>query len=168
MAKNKPTKPTKSEPASKGHGRPPGVTIYTEDEVAAELIKNNGRIYQTAKTLGINHTTLNTYLNRWPGLREVIKESRRLVCDQVEGWLYEHLKDKNLDAIKFFLKTQGRKRGWTEGRVYQVSGVKNAPPIQTEQTFPIDKLPIELRRQVLAYLTKSSESSTDTEEPTNG
>lgn len=66
--------------------------------------------------------------------------------DQAESNFYKHVEDGNLTALIFFLKTQGRARGWserlevmpiTQQRIEVELGVPT-PAITDDQTDTID------------------------------
>jgi len=50
----------------------------------------------------------------YPSLKEVLSEAREIALDHVESKLMKAIDDGNLTAIIFFLKTQGKSRGYSE------------------------------------------------------
>lgn len=102
-------------PSKNGHaGRPDGATARTEDEVRQALAVCKGLIHLTASKLGVTDRTMYNYLERWPDLKEAIKEQRELRVDVAELSLCNAVAKGEPWAVCFTLKTQGKNRGYTE------------------------------------------------------
>ncbi|MBR1785290.1 MAG: hypothetical protein IJ760_07655 [Bacteroidales bacterium] len=69
----------------------------------------------TAIALGCSRTTLYEWRQNDPKLDAMMKEVEESLIDFTESKLMEQIKDANLTAIIFHLKTKGKKRGYTEG-----------------------------------------------------
>lgn len=95
--------------------------IFTYEQIKNALIKAKGFISQTAKTLNCSHTTIHNYLERYPELRDVLKEARTEMLDFAENALLSKIKDKDTTSIIFFLKTQGKSRGYQEKQDIEIS-----------------------------------------------
>ena len=59
-------------------------------------------------------STVYEYLKRYPDLQNVLDEARESAIDFVESALMKAIEADNLTAIIFFLKTQGKSRGYNE------------------------------------------------------
>ena len=86
----------------------------TQAQVARALTAAGGIVTSTAKRLGCNPKTVYRYIERFPALKGVLTEARESSVDLAESKLIEAIKNGNLTAIIFFLKTQGKSRGYTE------------------------------------------------------
>lgn len=96
--------------------------------IADALRKSGGVVTDAAKALGVARATLTRRLSAEPALREVRDEVREEILDVAESKLREHIKAGNLNAAIFYLKTQGRDRGYVERSEH--GGVPDAPPIK--------------------------------------
>lgn len=105
---------------------------YTEDEVAQALMVNGGLIYETAQKLEVSPKTMFNYIHRWPGLRKVIKHAKKLKLDRAEAKLGEKIEEGDLKAIIFFLRTQGKGRGYEVHKMVSVNAKQNAPLVNIE------------------------------------
>ena len=82
--------------------------------MACALTAAGGLVTSSAKRLGCNPKTVYRYIERFPALKDVLTEARESSVDLAESKLIEAIKDGNLTAIIFFLKTQGKSRGYSE------------------------------------------------------
>lgn len=78
------------------------------------LRKSGGMLGDTARLLGIRRQTVHDRLKRSPALQAVHAEVRDDILDLAETKLVEAIRAGNLGAACFFLKTQGRARGYVE------------------------------------------------------
>jgi hypothetical protein len=69
-------------------------------------------VYVAARQLGCSPTTLRARLAGEPALREVVETERELLIDDAELKLARAVEAGDPWAIQFFLKTQGRSRGY--------------------------------------------------------
>lgn len=90
------------------------VEHFTEAEVAYALRRSHGRTYRAAAKLGVDARTIQRYKKRYPGLQEVCKEARGRIVDFAEGKLWQAIKLGEPWAIRFFLSTIGKRRGYSE------------------------------------------------------
>ena len=98
---------------------------FTQAQVARALTAAGGLVTSTAKRLGCAPKTVYRYIERFPALKHVLTEARESTMDLAESKLIEAIKNGNLTAIIFFLKTQGKSRGYTErsGHDFTASGM---------------------------------------------
>jgi hypothetical protein len=95
---------------------------YTEPEAISFIREANGNLTLAAQMMGISRTSLVRYLKDWPEAAQVLAETREQTKDKIEHKLFEKALDGDLTAIIFYLKTQGRDRGYQENsRVESVS-----------------------------------------------
>ena len=108
-------------PGWKNNGAGSGVFVesYEVGEVAEALLKCAGILQNAAEELGCKRDTLVKYLERHPDLAAVRAHAREMTLDLAESKLVKKIKDGNLGAIIFFLKTQGKQRGYVERQQLQ-------------------------------------------------
>ncbi|HOQ49662.1 MAG TPA: hypothetical protein PLV01_07535 [Candidatus Kapabacteria bacterium] len=126
----------------------PNKPKFRVETVKEALIKANGFISQAAKILQCDRTTVYSYFKRYPELNDVLKEQRETMLDFAESKLMAAISKGNLTAIIFFLKTQGRSRGYYE-------------KIETNTSFSIDRN--DIPKDVLDKLTYVEKTSKHTE-----
>jgi len=87
---------------------------YSAQEVAEAIITAGGFVTKAARVLGCSPTTVYSYINRHAKCREAVQEARERMLDTAEGKLFQQILDGNMTAIIFYLKTQGKGRGYIE------------------------------------------------------
>jgi hypothetical protein len=87
---------------------------YTKEQVIDAIQRSRGFISQAAKILKCTNATIYNYKERYPEVADAIKNERESLLDFAEGKLLENIKKNNMAAIIFFLKTQGKHRGYSE------------------------------------------------------
>jgi len=96
----------------------PGVT----PEIVAQHIRDKrGNIAAVAVALHTSRQTVYRYIEKHAKLKDVLAESRESMLDMVESVLYSKALEGESWAVCFFLKTQGKSRGYIERS--EVSGV---------------------------------------------
>jgi hypothetical protein len=98
---------------------------YKADQIAQAITDANGILSLAARNLGCSRTTLYKYVKKYATVQEALEEARETNIDFVESSLMKQIKKGNVTAMIFFLKTQGKHRGWVERQ--EVAGVKDAP-----------------------------------------
>lgn len=81
-----------------------------------------GVLLQIAANLGIHRKTLWDWRNLYPELVEIITEEREKTIDIAESRLIKLIKDDDVGAIKFFLSTQGKDRGYSTRTEQKIDG----------------------------------------------
>ena len=80
-----------------------------------EAIHNSrGLLTAAAKSLGVTRKAIYDAAKRHPEVQKAIEEARERTTDLAEGKLYQQINEGNMTAIIFYLKTQGKKRGYVE------------------------------------------------------
>ena len=99
------------------------------EETAARLIKaigeSNGLLTIAAKRAGIGLTTVYRYVNEYPSVKKAAAEAKEAMLDFAEGKLFGKIKAGDNTAIIFYLKTQGKARGYIER--HELSGEGGGP-----------------------------------------
>ena len=76
---------------------------------------------QAQAGLGSALSRLMVVVERYPDLKDVLVEAREGALDLAESKLIKLIKEGNLTAIIFFLKTQGKHRGYVERQELEVA-----------------------------------------------
>ncbi len=110
------------------------------EETAARIIKalheSNGLLTLAAQKTGLGYRTVCRYVAEFPSVKEAAQESHERMVDFAESKLYQKIKDGDNACIIFYLKCQGKERGYIEH--HEVSGPGGGPiPVDTD---PKEKL----------------------------
>ena len=99
------------------------------EETCARIIKAigecNGLLTLAAKKAGVGHSTMNRYVQDFPSVKKAVHNAKETMLDFAEGKLYSKIKDGDNTAIIFYLKTQGKARGYIERQ--EVTGEGGGP-----------------------------------------
>lgn len=76
--------------------------------------KYKGNIAAIARHFGVTRQTIYNHIARSPTLKDSIDDARQSMIDNAESMLYQQIGQGNTTAIIFFLKTQGKGRGYVE------------------------------------------------------
>ena len=87
---------------------------YTVTDVIEALTKREGRVAIAAEDLGCSAQTIYNYGKRYPSIAAFIEHKNEKRLDMAENALWELVMAGNLGAVIFYLKTQGKRRGYTE------------------------------------------------------
>ena len=83
-------------------------------EIENILKANHGNVAAVARHFGVNRATIWNRINESTTLMAVLKDSREAMIDNVESRLYKNALAGDTASMIFFLKTQGRNRGYSE------------------------------------------------------
>ena len=89
-------------------------TKLTAEAVTAAIRDMNGNISAVARRLGVCRQTVYSYIERHPSVKDVLAEARETMIDNAESALYRAVLNGEAWAVCFFLKTQGKSRGYVE------------------------------------------------------
>ena len=78
------------------------------------LEKSLGIVSTACKSVGISRTTYYKYYNEDKDFKWSVDSIGDIALDCAESQLFELIKEKNVTAIIFYLKTKGKKRGYIE------------------------------------------------------
>lgn len=96
--------------------------ILVED-VAPLIERHRGNVKAMADELGVSRRTVDRRINESVKLQEALRQSRQTMIDNAESVLYNKVLAGNMTAVIFFLKTQGKNRGYTERREERVMNI---------------------------------------------
>ena len=91
----------------------------TRNERTAEAVINkikemHGNVSSVARAFKMSRQTLYKYINDHPTVQAALDESRETMIDNVESKLYSKALAGDTTSMIFFLKTQGKARGYVE------------------------------------------------------
>ena len=98
-------------PSPKKRGRKPKLD---PELVAAALVELHGNIAATAKRFRVDRSSVRELIDKRPSLQKVLNDAREGMLDNAESSLYRAVLAGESWAVCFFLKTQGKKRGYIE------------------------------------------------------
>ena len=102
---------------------------FTPEQVK-EAIKGTGGIKTAiAKRLSCERGTVDDYLKRDPELKAAYDSEKESVLDFAETKLISQMQSGNMTALIFYLKCQGKARGYVEKSYTEVSGQLAIPDL---------------------------------------
>ena len=81
-------------------------------EIAQALLDHRGVIAMVAKSLGVSRQTIYTRIQKSKRLQKELVEARELTKDYAESKLLGFIDRNHWPALKFYLMTQARDRGY--------------------------------------------------------
>jgi|SRR3989304_9148352 len=85
-----------------------------KETIKEVLEASGGFITIASRKLNCHYSTLYRYLQRNVSVRSYLRQIRESYLDLAEAELIKLVKAGNLGAICFYLKCQGKERGWYE------------------------------------------------------
>ena len=89
------------------------------------LVKSLGVITSACAIANVSRTSYYSYYRDDNEFAKEVDEVSNIALDFAESKLFDLIKDKNITAIIFFLKTKGRHRGYSERIEYQTIDADN-------------------------------------------
>lgn len=89
----------------------------------------NGNLSMVSRKLGVARNTVYRFISDKPTIQQALSDAREKMIDNVESKLYSKALDGDTTAMIFFLKTQGKSRGYVERQ--EVTGA-NGGKVQIE------------------------------------
>jgi hypothetical protein len=102
-------------------------------EVVKAVKESKGMLSAAADKLGVNYTTLWRYSKRYPAVQEAIDDQRDSVSDMAELKLFQSIRRGESWAVGFYLKPQGKGRGYVERTESNVDVTSKGKAINNEQ-----------------------------------
>ena len=113
---------------------------FTQAQVARAVAAAGGFVTSAAKRLGCDPKTVYRYMERYAPLKDVLGEARESSVDLAESKLMEAINAGNLTAVIFFLKTQGKSRGYVERSEHDFTASSMPRRFTIKIGEPLDKL----------------------------
>lgn len=88
--------------------------VLTVETLGPAIEKYNGNVHAIARYFKVTRTAVLRVIHNTPSLQQLLDDAREGILDEVEGSLYKAAKKGEGWAVCFFLKTQGKKRGYIE------------------------------------------------------
>lgn len=85
-----------------------------KEQLLQALTKSLGIVSTACASVGMSRTTYYKYYNEDEGFKQSVDSISDIALDCAESQLFELIKEKNVTAIIFYLKTKGKKRGYVE------------------------------------------------------
>ncbi len=92
-----------------------GAIKTTVADIEPLIAETKGNVAVIARKLGVSRGTIWNRCTESPTLMQALEDARESMIDNAESMLYKKvLSGEDTTALIFFLKTQGRKRGYVE------------------------------------------------------
>jgi hypothetical protein len=98
---------------------------YTPEQIIGALEECKGMIAPAARRLGCDRNTIKRYLKEYGEIAQAIADQREAVTDEAELALYDSIKAREAWAVCFYLKCQGKARGYVERA--EITGQNGGP-----------------------------------------
>ena len=94
----------------------------TDEQIAEALQKAGGFVSHAAKALGVTNGAIHNRIAKSPALKEILEDARYTHLDIAEVELLKAMKRGESWAVCFFLKCQGKGRGYVERQAIEHNG----------------------------------------------
>ena len=94
----------------------------TIDALEKAITEKRGNLAAVGRSFGIHRSTVSKRVKNSVRLQKAWDEARETMLDNAETELYDQALDGNTTALLFFLKTQGKSRGYVERQEQVMSG----------------------------------------------
>lgn len=105
-------------------------TEQKKKAVIAALESSLGVVTSACKKAGVGRTQFYNWMKEDAEFAREVEDIENIAFDFVESQLYKQIRDNNITATIFWLKTKGRNRGYSER--HEISG-PGGEPIQPFQ-----------------------------------
>ena len=109
-----------------------------QEKFLVVLEKSLGVITTACKIAGINRSRYYSWLKKDDDFRMAVDDIDNIALDFAESQLHKQIKDGSTSAVIFYLKTKGKKRGYSE--YYQAEERKPEQKITIEYVQPENKV----------------------------
>jgi len=89
-------------------------THLDDKQIAEAILAGKGIVSEAARILDCHRTSLYDHIKANPELQAVLDEAREVTLDVAENHLMKLIESDNYNAIRFYLATIGKKRGFVE------------------------------------------------------
>jgi hypothetical protein len=102
-------------------------TAERKADLLVELERHLGVMAPAAKAADVPRSTAYLWMKQDPEFKAAVEEVIEVAIDYAEGVLFRLIRAGNVQAVIFFLKTRGKRRGYTEA-VEAVTYAPDTPP----------------------------------------
>lgn len=127
------------------------VERYTTQQMINAIRQTRGLVTVAARMLGCDPNTVRNYIRRHPTVAQALEEERERMTDLAELALFNRIQAQDAWAVCFYLKTQGKGRGYVERQ--EITG-KEGEAIETRSTPDLSKLTPEERELLIQLYDK--------------
>lgn len=96
--------------------------MFTAQQVVDAVTEARGLLTVAAVKLGCSVDTIENYMKRYPEVERARHYAREGLLDFAEGQLFRNIANGDTTSIIFYLKTQGKKRGYIEHLRQEITG----------------------------------------------
>jgi hypothetical protein len=107
---------------SSPHSPPVQQKRYTAQQMRDALLQSRGLVTAAARLLGCDPSTVDNYVREYPTVAAAKKQAREGITDMAEAGLIGAIKDREPWAIRYWLSTQGKDRGYAEKHEVEQKG----------------------------------------------
>jgi phage terminase large subunit len=104
----------------------------TKALINEQINKMHGNLSAVSRSVGRSRNWMYQYIEKHPDLWDTINEARETMLDNAESVLYQKVLAGSTPELLFFLKTQGKRRGYVERQ--EITG-SNSPDPQEAEPF---------------------------------
>ncbi len=105
-------------------------TQTKKENMLKALEKSLGVVTTACKKANVGRRTFYDWLEKDPEFKKAVQEFQDVALDTVESKLYDLIKEGNVTATIFYLKTRGKKRGYIERQEIAHEGVLESKVIE--------------------------------------
>ena len=113
--------------------------ILKKETFLAALLSSDGNISKACGQTNISRTTIYDWIKKDEGFKDKVSYVSEELLDMAEDQLLTMIRNGNLTATIFYLKTKGQARGYIEKQYVQ----------QTQMTMPIKVFDLNLKDEVV-------------------
>src|SRR2546422_91478 len=95
---------------------------YKPGKIIAALQQAKGMVAVAARLIGCQRSTIYEAMQRHPEINETVDDEREMQLDKTELALFKAIEKGEGWAVCFYLKCQGRKRGYIEKAEAHLAG----------------------------------------------
>ena len=100
---------------------------YTAAEVCEACEGTGGIKIKVANKLGCSRMTVDRYIQRYPTVREALRQADETLTDEAEDQSGQLIRERYWPAIRYRLSTKGKDRGYVERTEQEIRGDPDAP-----------------------------------------
>jgi hypothetical protein len=129
----------------------PAPIFHTPEPLLPHVFAHDGHVAAVASAANISRRTLLNYRKRWPELEDAFKAAKANATDAVESALIKAAKAGEPWAVKYYLSTQAKDRGYVVG--VDVEAIVREE-LEAVVTLLEEELEPDVFRQVAAVLAR--------------